>query len=326
MFVRVCFRFGMDWIPEPMFEEILAATMRQATPLLLAALGEIIVQRSGVINIGIEGMMLMGAFFGMLGSFYTGVALPNLAPSVGLIAAGLSGGITAYVFAFLTIRLAADQVVTGTGITLLALGLTEVIYQRLFSYTGAALKVAAFGEVRIPFLSGIPWVGAALFQHNILVFLTFLFVPCLYFYLFQTSHGLTIRACGEHPKAVDAVGFNVEKLRTLCVLFGGVIAGLAGGYLSLADVPYFTPGMTVGRGFIALAIVIFGKWHPFKACGAALLFGLGESLEVRFQAIGWDIPYQFLLMLPYILTLLVLAGFVGKSTPPLALGTPYKRE
>ena len=309
-----------------MFEEILAATIRQATPLLLAALGEIVVQRSGVINIGIEGMMLMGAFFGMLGSFYTGIAVPSLAPWVGIVAAGLSGGITAYLFAFLTIRLSADQVVTGTGITLLALGLTEVIYQKLFSYTGSALKVAAFGEVKIPVLSSIPWVGPALFQHNLLVFLTLLFVPCVYFYLFQTSHGLKIRACGEHPKAVDAVGVNVRRLRTLCVLFGGLIAGFAGGYLSLADVPYFTPGMTVGRGFIALAIVIFGKWHPVKACGAALLFGLGESLEVRFQAIGWDVPYQFLLMLPYVLTLLVLAGFVGRSTPPQALGVPYKRE
>jgi simple sugar transport system permease protein len=160
-----------------MFEEILAATIRQATPLLLAALGEVVVQRSGVINIGIEGMMLMGAFFGMLGSFYTGSMLPGLAPWVGMIVAGLSGGITAYVFAFLTIRLSADQVVTGTGITLLALGLTEVIYQRVFSYTGSALKVAAFREVQIPFLSSIPGVGPALFQHNVLVFLTFLFVP-----------------------------------------------------------------------------------------------------------------------------------------------------
>ena len=309
-----------------MFEEILAATIRQATPLLLAALGEVVVQRSGVINIGIEGMMLMGAFFGMLGSFYTGAALPTLAPLVGIVAAGLSGVITAYVFAFLTIRLAADQVVTGTGVTLLALGLTEVIYQKLFGYTGDALKVAAFGEIQIPLLSDIPWIGSALFQHNILVFLSFLCVPCLYFYLFQTSHGLTIRACGEHPKAVDAAGVDVRRLRTLCILFGGLIAGLAGGYLSLADVPYFTPGMTVGRGFIALAIVIFGKWHPVKACAAALLFGLGGSLEVRFQAIGWDIPYQFLLMLPYVLTLLVLAGFVGRSTPPLALGTSYTRE
>jgi len=309
-----------------MFEDILAATIRQATPLLLAALGEVVVQRSGSINIGIEGMMLMGAFFGMLGSFYTSILLPDFAPCIGIVAAGLSGVLTAYVFAVLTIQLHADQVVTGTGVTLLALGLTEVLYQRLFGYTGSALRVAAFSEFQMPFLSAVPWIGRSLFQHNILVFVTFLLVPCVYFYLFHTHHGLTIRACGEHPKAVDAVGGDVQRIRTLCVLFGGLIAGIAGGYLSLADVPYFTPGMTVGRGFIALAIVIFGRWHPVKACGAALLFGLGESLEVRLQAIGWAIPHQFLLMLPYVLTLLVLAGLVGKSTPPVALGIPYKRE
>ena len=309
-----------------MYEDVLAATIRHATPILLAALGEVVVQRSGVINIGIEGMMLMGAFVGMLGSLYASVFWPSIAPCVGIVVAGLSGGITAYVFALLTIRLGVDQVVTGTGITLLALGLTEVFYQRLFGYTGSALRVAAFHEFQIPFLSNLPWIGRVLFQHNALVFVTFLLVPCVYFYLFHTNQGLIIRACGEHPNAVDTVGVDVSRLRTLCVLFGGLVSGMAGGYLSLADVPYFTPGMTVGRGFIALAIVIFGKWHPIKACGAALIFGLGESVEVRVQAIGLNIPHQFLLMFPYVLTLLVLAGFVGKSRPPLALGVPYNRE
>lgn len=309
-----------------MLEEILAATIRQATPLLLAALGEIIVERSGIINIGIEGMMLMGAFFGMLGSYYMAPLSLALAPWAGLLMAGISGLLMALLFAFLTVRFRADQVVTGTGMTLLALGLTEVIYQRLFGYTGTALRVPSFGEFGLPLLSSVPWLGTALFRHNILVFLTFLLVPVVYFFLFHTHPGLRVRACGEHPKAVDTVGTNVMRLRTLSVLFGGFIAGIAGAYLSLADVPYFTPGMTVGRGFIALAIVIFGKWHPVKACGAALLFGLGEALEVRFQAIGWDIPHQFLLMLPYVLTLLVLAGFVGRSTPPASLAIPYNRE
>ncbi len=308
-----------------MFEDIISATIRGATPLLLAALGEVISQRAGVINIGIEGMMLIGAFFGMVGSFYS-AELGIIAPWVGLLVAGLSGFVTAAVFALVALRLRGDQVIVGTAMTLLALGLTEVIYQRLFGVTGSALRVAAFKTVKIPLLSRIPFVGEALFTHNVLVFITFLLVPCVYLFLYHTRAGLLIRACGEHPKAVSAVGGNVVRLRTWCLLFAGTIAGMAGGYLSLADVPYFTPGMTVGRGFIALAIVIFGKWHPVKACGAALLFGLGSALDVRIQALGWNIPYQLLLMLPYVLCLAVLAGCVGRAEAPLALGKPFSAD
>ena len=308
-----------------MFEDIISATIRGATPLLLAALGEVISQRAGVINIGIEGMMLIGAFFGMVGSFYS-AELGIIAPWVGLLVAGLSGFVTAAVFALVALRLRGDQVIVGTAMTLLALGLTEVIYQRLFGVTGSALRVAAFKTVKIPLLSRIPFVGEALFTHNVLVFITFLLVPCVYLFLYHTRAGLLIRACGEHPKAVSAVGGNVVLLRTWCLLFAGTIAGMAGGYLSLADVPYFTPGMTVGRGFIALAIVIFGKWHPVKACGAALLFGLGSALDVRIQALGWNIPYQLLLMLPYVLCLAVLAGCVGRAEAPLALGKPFSAD
>lgn len=312
-----------------MFEEILSATIRGATPLLLAALGEVISQRAGVLNIGIEGMMLFGAFFGMVGSFYTAdltiytVDLAMIAPWFGLLMAGLGGLIAAALFALCAIRLRGDQVIIGTAMTLLALGLTEVIYQRLFGITGIAQGVPAFQQIDIPLLSQIPFLGRALFSHNILVFITFLLVPCVYFFLYHTQQGLRIRACGEHPRAIAAAGANVLRLRTICLLFAGAMAGMAGGYLSLADVPYFTPGMTVGRGFIALAIVIFGKWHPVKACGAALLFGLGSALDARFQALGWGVPYQVFLMLPYVLCLAVLAGFVGRAEAPLALGKPY---
>ena len=303
-------------------EEVLSATIRGATPLLLAALGEVISQRAGVLNIGIEGMMLIGAFFGMVGSFYT-AEFVMFAPWFGLLMAGLSGLIAAALFALCAIRLRGDQVIIGTAMTLLALGLTEVIYQRLFGVTGIAKGVPAFQQMDIPLLSHIPFLGRALFSHNILVFITFLLMPCVYFFLYHTQLGLRIRACGEHPKAIATVGANVRRLRTMCLLFAGAMAGIAGGYLSLADVPYFTPGMTVGRGFIALAIVIFGKWHPVKACVAALLFGLGSALDARFQALGWDIPYQLWLMLPYVLCLAVLAGFVGRAEAPLALGKPY---
>lgn len=308
-----------------MFEDILSATIRGATPLLMAALGEVISQRAGVLNIGIEGMMLIGAFAGMVGSFYT-AEFAMIAPWFGLLMAGVGGVLAAALFALCAIRLRGDQVIIGTAMTLLALGLTEVVYQRLFGVTGIAQGVPAFGQIEIPLLSRLPVLGGALFSHNILVFITFLLVPCVYFFLYHTQIGLRVRACGEHPKAIAAAGANVLVLRTLCLLFAGAMAGMAGGYLSLADVPYFTPGMTVGRGFIALAIVIFGKWHPVKACGAALLFGLGLALDARFQALGWDVPYQVFLMLPYVLCLAVLAGFVGRAEEPLALGKPYGRD
>jgi len=303
-------------------EDILAATIRGATPLLLAALGEVVSQRAGVINIGIEGMMLIGALFGMMGSFYT-AELPFLAPWSGLLLAGLSGLVTAALFAFFAIKLRGDQVVIGTAITLLALGLTEVVYQRLFGKTGSSHSIEDFKQFDVPLLSQIPFLGEALFSHNIIVYLAFLMVPCVYFFLYHTQLGLRVRACGEHPKAISTIGSNVSLLRTMCLLFAGTMAGIGGGYLSLADVPYFSPGMTVGRGFIALAIVIFGKWHPMKACGAALLFGLGFALDNRFQAFGWDIQYQWFLMLPFVLCLAVLAGFVGRAEAPLALGKPY---
>ena len=202
----------------------------------------------------------------------------------------------AALFALCAIRLRGDQVIIGTAMTLLALGLTEVVYQRLFGITGIAQGVPAFQQINIPLLSRIPFLGRALFSHNILVYIAFLLVPCVYFFLYHTQQGLRVRACGEHPRAIAAAGANVLRLRTICLLFAGAMAGMAGGYLSLADVPYFTPGMTVGRGFIALAIVIFGKWHPVKACGAAPPFwarfgtrraipsvGLGGSLSGVFN-------------------------------------------
>lgn len=308
-----------------LLEEILAATINASTPLLLAALGEVISQRAGVINIGIEGMMLIGALFGMVGSFYS-AGLPFIAPWLGLIAAGLGGLLVAIIFAALAIKLRGDQVIIGTAITLLALGFTQVVYQRLFGKTGSPQSVPYFQDFDLPVLSQIPILGKSLFSHNIIVYLAFLLVPCVYFFLYHTQPGLRVRACGEHPKAIATVGSNVTILRSMCMFFAGIMAGIGGGYLSLADVPYFTPGMTAGRGFTALAIVIFGKWHPVKALGSALLFGLGFALDARFQAAGWEIQHQLFLMLPYVLCLVVLTGFVGKAEAPLALGKPYDQS
>ena len=315
-----------------LLEETLAATINAATPLLLAALGEVISQRSGVINIGIEGMMLMGALCGMAASFYLS-GIPIIAPWFGMLTAGFAGLVTAGVFAFLAIRLRGDQIIIGTAMTLFALGFTQVVYQRLFGRTGSPQSVPYFEEFKLPILSKIPLIGQALFSHNIIVYLSIVLVPCVYFFLFHTQPGLRVRACGEHPKAISTFGSNVVKLRSMCLLFAGFMAGIGGGYLSLADVPIFTPGMTAGRGFTALAIVIFGKWHPIKVFGAALLFGLGFALDALFQASGWGIQYQWFLMLPYVLCLIVLTansykkaniyGKGGKSQAPLSLGKPY---
>lgn len=309
-----------------LLEETLAATINAATPLLLAALGEVISQRSGVINIGIEGMMLMGALCGMTASFYTS-GIPLIAPWFGMFAAGFAGLVTAGIFAFLAIKLRGDQVIIGTAITLFALGFTQVVYQRLFGRTGSPKSVPYFQEFELPILSKIPLIGQALFSHNIIVYLSMALVPCVYFFLFHTQPGLRVRACGEHPKAISTFGSNVVKLRSMCLLFAGFMAGIGGGYLSLADVPIFTPGMTAGRGFTALAIVIFGKWHPIKVFGAALLFGLGFALDALFQASGWGIQYQWFLMLPYVLCLIVLTASSykkgGKGQAPLSLGKPY---
>jgi simple sugar transport system permease protein len=311
-----------------MVEQILAAATRQATPLLIVALGEVIAERSGVINIGLEGVMILGAFVGWITSYYMQDAAAGLAPWLGILLSGISGALMAGLFAVLTLRLKTDQVVTGAGVNLLAFGLVEVVYRRIFGVTGEALKVTIFQPIPIPLLSDIPFLGPILFQHNLLVYAAFLFVPIVHFYLFSTYRGLAIQACGEHPQAADTVGVNVIGLQTKCVLFGGFMAGVAGGYLSLADVPYFSTEMTAGRGFIALSIVIFGQWHPVKACGAALLFGLANALPDRLQAVPdlRFIPYQFFLMLPYVLTLLVLAGFVGRANPPAALALPYRRQ
>lgn len=293
-----------------------------STPLLLAALGEVVSQRAGVINIGIEGMMLFGALFGLLGSFYTS-GLPFLAPWIGILIAGVSGLVIAAIFAYFAIKLRGDQIVIGTAITLLALGLTEVLYERLLDGIHSQHGVHDFKETNVPLFSKIPIIGDIFFSHNIIVYLAFLFVPCVYFFLYHTHYGLKVRACGEHPKAISTVGSNVSLIQTVCLLFAGTMAGIGGGYLSLADVPYFLPGMTSGRGFVALAIVIFGKWHPIKACAAALLFGLGYALDAQFQAFGLGIQYQWFKMLPFLLCLTVLAGFVGQSEAPLALGKPY---
>ncbi|MEW6621717.1 MAG: ABC transporter permease [Bacillota bacterium] len=298
----------------------LRADIRSATPILLAAIGLVFMERSGVINIGVEGMMLIGTLSAVIGSLYLGSAW------MGVLVAMLSTGLIGLLFAFLVVTIRANQVVVGMAINILGIGLTTSLARIIFGLNMAPPKIDTFKAYTIPVLSKIPVLGPALFNQMAIVYLALLLVPITHYLLFKTTIGLKVRAVGEHPKAADTVGINVFKVRYASIVGGAMLSGVAGAYLSLGLLSFFSEGMVAGRGFIALAAVIFGKWSPIGALGAALLFGAGDALQIRMQAMGSSIPYQFLLMLPYILTVVALAGFVGKSTPPAASGIPYTKE
>lgn len=301
-------------------DTLLHATFVAATPLLLAALGETLVERAGVINIGLDGILLAGALAGMAGSYFSG------SPVMGLLLGGGSGVLLALLFAWLTVGLGADQIVVGIGTNLLAAGLTGVLYRGLFGVTGQALTVTTFPTLALPLLSTIPFLGSALFQHTVLVYLALLLVPVATFVLFHTRAGLQLQAVGEHPQAAETLGISVTQVRTLVLGVEGFLGGMAGSYLSLAYANTFIEGMSAGRGFIALAIVIFGRWHPTGVLVGALFFGAATALQFYLQALGAAIPYQFILMLPYGLTLLTLAVAGTRVLPPSTLGQAYKRE
>ena len=298
---------------------LLALTLVKATPLTLGALSGIFCERSGIINIAIEGMMLTAAFAGFSAAFYSGSNV------VGILVALLAGGLLALLHAFLSIRFEMDQIISGTVINLMAIGLTGYLNRVLFA-SRTVPGVSTLPMIEIPVLSKIPYLGTILFKHQPIVFTTIILVAVVHFVLFHTPWGLRTRAVGEHPRAADTLGVNVNRMRYINVVVGGSIAGLAGAFLTLEAVGTFEKLMSNGRGFIALAAMIFGKWTPLGAFGAALLFGFSEALGVRLQIENIGIPYQFLGMLPYFLTIIVLAGVVGRSTPPAAVGKPYKSE
>ena len=298
---------------------LLQATVTMAVPLLLAALGELIAERAGIINIGLEGMLLTGAFAAMEVTYATGT------PLLGLLAAWCAGLLLAALFAYV-VAFGANQVVVGTALNLLALGLTGVAYRAVFGVTGAALTVSGFAPLAIPGLASLPIVGAPLFAQTGLGYLAFALVPLIAFGMYKTIPGLKLRMVGENPSAAAAQGVAVGWTQTLALLACGVLAATAGAYLAVAYAHTFVEGMSAGRGFIALAIVIFGRWSAWGILGAALLFGLATALQFHVQALGLAIPYQFLLMLPYVLTLLVLAGYAGTARAPAALGVPLEND
>jgi ABC-type uncharacterized transport system permease subunit len=303
-----------------LLESFLAAGLVLGAPILLAALGELLVERTGVLNIGVEGMMLGGAFAAALGAWGTG------STAVGVAAAAATGVALAVLFALATVRLGADQIVAGAAINLLALGATGALYRAIIGATGTALVLPTLPALPIPLLRDLPLVGAPLFAQHALVYAGVCATPLLAFLFRRTGLGLRLRALGDHPRAAASLGISVQRGRVAALAVGGGLAGLGGAALTLAATNTFVEGITAGRGFIALAVVVFGRWSAWGVLGGALLFGLASALQFQFQAAALAVPYQLFLMLPYVLTLVVLLLSSGEGRAPRALGARYDRE
>ncbi len=301
---------------------LIAATLRFATPLAFAAMGGIVSERSGVVNIGLEGMMLVGAFFAVWGALWSGTWV------MGIAMAMVFGGLLGLIHAWFCIHLRADQIVSGFAVNLLALGVTGFLFTSIYP-DGIPDEVSRVPNVSLDFLSAIPLVGDFLEDVfgdlNLLVWLMLLTVVLTYVVLFKTPIGLRIRAVGEHPRAADTVGISVYKVRYAAVVTSGVLAALGGAFLSLGFVGSFSENMTSGRGYIALAAVIFGKWRPGWAFAATLLFGFGFALAIPLQREA-DISENLISTVPYVLTLIAVAGLIGRSVPPAAVGRAYIKQ
>jgi simple sugar transport system permease protein len=291
----------------------LAAAVRVATPLLLAATGETVSERAGVINLGLEGMMLAGALAATLGATAGG-------PWVGLAAGAVAGIGLALLFGAVAIGARANQIIAGTAVTLGAVGLTGTVYRQAYGAAGAGLDLPTLGAVAIPGLADVPVVGPALFVQPAPTYLALAALPLVWLLLYRTRAGLALRATGESAAMARAAGVRTRLVRLSAVLVGGAFGGLAGATLVLAQVGTFAERMTAGRGYVAIAIVVLGRWHPAGVAAAALLFGAATALQYVFQTLGLEVPYQLFLMLPYLLTLVALAGVVGRARAPADLG------
>jgi general nucleoside transport system permease protein len=299
---------------------LIASMFVFSTPLVFGAIGGMFSERSGVVNIGLEGMMLMGAFWGVYGADKAGSWV------VGLLVAMLAGGLLALVHAFFAIHLRADQIVGGTAVNFLALGITGYFFFQLYHGQDVPAGVSTIPNLKLPGIDHVHYLGAAIGNLNLMVWLSFALVIVSYIVLFRTPVGLRIRACGEHPRAADTVGINVYAIRYASVTVSGILASLGGAYLSIGfGGGAFTDNMTAGRGFIALAAMIFGNWRPFGAFGAALLFGFSTALAYRLPAYSGSAATLFQ-ALPYVLTLIAVAGVIGRTVPPAADGKPYKKQ
>jgi len=291
----------------------LEATVRTATPLLLAATGELIVERSGIIFVGLEGSILAGALAAAAGAYAIGVV-------GGTVFAAVAGSLVALLFGFFVVRLRAEQIVTGTAITLLAGGATGALYQTIFGTQGAALRVPTVGVIVLPLLSAIPAIGPALFAQTGFTYGAIVLIAVVWWWMARTHAGLALRACGERPGAARAAGVRTDRVRILAAATAGACGGLAGAALVLAQSGTFAEGMSAGRGFIAIAIVALGRWRAAGVVVASLAFGAASALQYLFQAMGWSLPYQLFLALPYLATLIALATARAGGAAPGALG------
>lgn len=299
---------------------MLSSSLVRATPIALAALCGVLSERAAVINIGVEGIMLMTAQAAVVVATVT----QNL--YIGLISAILLGGLVAAFHAFLVIRFKVDQIVSGVAINIFGAGFTSFISSKfLQEATDTLNNSGTFPIISIPLLSKIPVIGPTLFENNIIVYLTLILVIVIHILLFYTPWGLRTRAVGEHPKAADTLGVNVYLTRYVNVILSGMIAGLGGAYFTIGSVGRFDELMTAGKGFIGLAAMIFGKWNPIGAYASSLIFGFADSLQVKLQILRVPIPSEFLLMAPYIVTMIILTGVVGRAIPPAADGQPYEK-
>ncbi|MCC6798854.1 MAG: ABC transporter permease [Anaerolineae bacterium] len=295
---------------------IAASGIRLATPYLYAAIGETFGQRSGVLNLGVEGIMLMGAFSGFW-AVYTSGSL-----ALGVLAALLVGLLMGLGTAFINVTLKAEQGISGIGIFLFGLGLSELLFQQSFD---GVVTVRGFPKIRVPLLSEVPVIGEIFFQHNLLVYVAFALVPIAWFVLNRTTLGLKIRAVGQNPQAADAMGISVARVRYLTVTFGGMMAAMAGASLSIALLNVFQQNMTAGQGFIAVALVYFGSWRPFGVMAGALLFSTVNALQLWVRTKGIDIPAEYASMAPYLLTILALVLAAQRVDQPAALTKPFER-
>lgn len=301
---------------------LLCAGVRMAMPILLAATGEIFAERSGMLNINLEGQMLMGAFASFVVGYFT-----NSMP-LALLSGILAGILMALLMAVACITWHAQHVVAGITLNMFSLGVTSFWYRVIYGVTTNPPKVEIAGSCTqpIPGLSQIPIIGEILFNQNFLFYVSVIVVALSFFIIFKTQFGLKMRACGEYPRAAETMGVNVKHMRYWAMILCGAMAGLGGTFLSLISLNRFVDNITASRGFIALAIVIFGKWNPYLVLAASLLFGTTDALQLRLQAVGVDVPYHFMLMLPYVFTILVMVFTARRSQSPAALGQNYERE
>jgi simple sugar transport system permease protein len=300
--------------------DMFGSSIRMATPLIFATLGGILSERSGVYNIGLEGMILLGAFGAAVGTFFTHT------PFGGMLLGAVLGGAGGVLLAVLAVTLGVNQLVSGIAINIFAIGLTSFLSRVVFGVQATTMSLPGFKPLAIPLLSDIPVIGPVFFTQDLLLYFMYLLVPFLYWVLFYTPLGLNIRAIGEYPRAADTAGVGVHGTRYICVMISGILAGLGGCHLVLSQVFLFTEHMSAGKGFIALAAIILGRWNPFGGFLACLLFGACEALQLRLQFYHPQVPYQIFTMLPYVASILALIGIVGKANPPASTGIPYRRE